>query len=178
MTEIESTKVLVNKCLVIDLQKKKKEVSLLVSCIISNAKTVLDVIVTEIFLLVFLFPLPISNSIFNILQDFANRKSLCTSKWVESGWNAVLSRERMGHSALGGSTVHLEMNSFILILSSTLAPFCFNCHKHLLWSQCSVLKRFFLCVFLSFLLKHDTQIGDRSRDQQTLSALVNPGVTV
>lgn len=88
----------------------------------------------------------------------------------------------MGHSAVGGSAVHLEMNSFILILSSTsLAPFCFSCHKHLLWSQCSVLKGFFFFfffLFLSFLLKHDTQIGDRSRDQQTLSALVNPGVTV
>lgn len=155
-----------------------EKVSLFISSIICNAKPVLNVIVTEIFFLAFPFLLLISNSIFIILQDFANRKSLCTSKWVESGWDEVPSRERMGHSALGGSTVHLEMNSFILILSSILAPFCFSCHKRLLWSQCSVLKRFFSCVFLSFLLKHDTQIGDRSRDQQTLSALVNPGVTV
>lgn len=120
-----------------------KKVSLLISCIISNAKPVLDVIVTEIFLLVLPFLLPSSNSIFIILQDFANRKSLRTWKWIVSDWDEVLSGERMGHLALGGSTVHLEMNSFILILSSTLAPFCFSCHKHLLWSQCSILKRFF-----------------------------------
>lgn len=160
------------------LQGKKVSLLIIVSLAMQNQSSML--LLQRFFLLVFPFLFPSSNLICIILQDFANRKSLHTSKWVVSGWDEVLSRERMGHSALGGSTVHLEMNSFILILSSTLAPFCFSCHKHLLWSQCSVLKRFFLCVcvFLSFLLKHDTQIGDRSRDQQTLSALVNPGVTV
>lgn len=95
------------------------------------------------FLLALPFLFPSSNSIFIILEDFASRKSLPTSKWVVSGWDEILSRERMGYSALGASTVYLKMNSFILIFSSTLAPFCFSCHKHLLWSQCSVLKRFF-----------------------------------
>lgn len=122
--------------------------SRIISSVISIAKPVLTVVVIENLFVIPLL-LPISNSTFIILQDFASRKSLHTSKWVLSVWDKVLLRERMGYSALAENIAHLEMNSFISILSSTsLAPFCFSCHKHLPWSQCSVLKGFFLFLFL------------------------------
>lgn len=59
---------------------------------------------------------------------------------------------------------------------------CFRCHKLAIKATLSpergFVEFFILLLFLSFMLKSDTQIWEGNRDQQTLSALVNPGVTV